>query len=55
MIRYGCSNVSSYCFPWKHIWKNIMSVLELLVSLSGCKIYGKIELEARESRNSLVS
>ena len=31
-----------------------MRVLEWVVSLVGCKIYGMIEFEARESRNSLV-
>ena len=31
-----------------------MRVLEKLVILVGCKIYGMIEFEARESRNSLV-
>ena len=31
-----------------------MMVLEWLVSLVGCKIYGMIEFKARESRNSLV-
>ena len=31
-----------------------MRALEWLVRLAGCKIYGMIELNARESRNSLV-
>ena len=31
-----------------------MRVLEWLVSFVGCKIYGMLEFEARESRNSLV-
>ena len=31
-----------------------MKVLEWLVRLDGCKIYGMIGFEARESRNSLV-
>ena len=31
-----------------------MRVLELLVILVGCRIYGMIEFEAIESRNSLV-
>ena len=31
-----------------------MSILEWEVNLVGCKIYGRKELEARESRNSLV-
>ena len=31
-----------------------LGVLEWIVSLVGCKIYGMIEFEARESRNSLV-
>ena len=31
-----------------------MKVLELLISLVGCKIYGMIEFETREPRNSLV-
>ena len=31
-----------------------MSVLEWEVNRVGCKIYGKKELQARESRNSLV-
>ena len=31
-----------------------ISVLEWEVSQVGCKIYGTKELEARESRNSLV-
>ena len=31
-----------------------MSVLESLVSLAGCRRYGKNEFEARESKNSLV-
>ena len=32
-----------------------MKVFEWLVSLVGCKIYGTMELEAKESRKSLVS
>ena len=31
-----------------------MRVLEWVVSLVGCKIYGMIEFKARASRNSLV-
>ena len=31
-----------------------MRVLEWLVTLVGCRIYGMVEFEARESRNSLV-
>ena len=32
-----------------------MRVLEELISLLGCKTYGIIEFEARESKNSLVA
>ena len=37
-------------------FENILSIraLEWLVILTGCKINGKNELEARESKNSLV-
>ena len=44
---------------WKHLEQSwieefSISVLEWEVSQVGCKIYGTKELEARESRNSLV-
>ena len=42
---------------WEFILENILSmrVLEWLVYLVGCNIYGIMEFEARESKNSFVS
>ena len=53
MIRNSSSQISRYLTE-KYIGKNIVRVFEWLVSLAGCRIYGIIELEAKESRKSLV-
>ena len=47
---------SRNCLWRDYIRENIlpMSVLEWEVNRVGCKIYGKKELQARESRNSLA-
>ena len=58
MIRYG--DMVAVMFPdiasHESTFEKILSikVLEWLVSLAGCKIYGMIEFESREFRNSLV-
>ena len=56
----GWSNMVAVMFPdiasHKSTFEKIllMRVLEWPISLVSCKIYGMIEFEARESRNSLV-
>ena len=53
MIRYSGSYVTRNHFMINYIGK-LMRVLEWLVGLVGCKIYGINEFEARESKNSLL-
>ena len=55
MIIYSGSYVTEIT-SWETTLENIlsMSVLEWLVSLAGCKIYGINEFEARESKNLSV-
>ena len=56
MIRNGVSQITRYYVSGLITFKNILSVRvsEWLVILVGCKIKGINELEARESKNSLV-
>ena len=52
MVAVIFPDIASYESTFEKILS--MRVLELLVSLVCSKIYGMIELEARESRKSLV-
>ena len=49
MIAVMISDIASHESTFEKILS--MSLLEWLVSLAGCKIYGMIEFEAREPRN----
>ena len=56
MVRNGSCQITRY-YDWSTIFEIILSVtvLEWVVILVGCKIKGINKLEARESKNSLVS
>ena len=55
MIRNSGSQITRYYLSGLKTFENIsISVFEWLVILVGCKIKGINELEARESKGSLV-